>query len=206
MNSRETIVEKLVAFALGELGTADTAEFEAHLARTPSDRGLFERVRGVLETLKTDDTAEPDRALVDRVKSRFGEIVGQPTPGLLERVKEIIATLVFDSRVAPAIAGFRGAPSGYQLAFSSDVADVDLQVVAPETRGEPIFTIRGQVSSPASGATSPAVLTRPGETAPVATGAVDARGLFCIKTPPGTFDLRFALPDALLTVPSLQIE
>lgn len=206
MNTRETKVEALVSLVLGELSPARAAEVEAEAARAPSDKDLLDRLRGILETLRTSDAAEPGPALVARVKALFRKTVEHGAPGLLERVREIVATLVFDSRAVPVIAGFRGAPSGYQLAYSSEIGDVDLQVTAPEARAGGLYTVRGQVSLQAPRPAAPAFLTRPGESLSLASAPVDDRGLFSMKAPAGTFNLHVPLGDALLTVPALQIE
>lgn len=206
MSTRETDFETLAAYVLGELDRPMAAELEAGLAQSPADAALVGRIREVVDILRTDDTVAPQRALVERVKRLFETPRPATVAGILERAREVVATLVFDSRVRTAMAGFRGPASSYQLAFSSDLADVDLQIAPPGAPHESLWTLRGQVSPHDRASVSSVALIDAGTSSPVATTPVDERGMFSMKSGPGAFDLRIAMGDGVLTVPSIQVE
>ncbi len=197
-NSNPT-VETLVSFALGDLDSSQAAALEARLTRTPEARRLLDKIRELVRTLQTYDGVSPPDVLVRRVKGMVGAAPSAAAPAL----REFVATLVFDSFGKVALAGFRGTVADRQLAYSSDIADIDLQVSAPAPSRR---AVRGQVSTAgAPGATS-AALTRPGQADPVCQAEVDQHGMFSLESTPGTFELRITVGDSVVLVPGLDAE
>lgn len=98
--------------ALGELARYRTATGGV-MAEVP--RSLAVRIAGLMPAVRPDLTRPPRPSPVD---------------GLVERVRRHTARLIFDSGAMPQVAGLRGSGNGgtRQLAFVSDLADLDLEV------------------------------------------------------------------------------
>ncbi len=205
MTTQNPIVEELVALILGDLSPSQAATLEARITREPEARRLLENIRELVRALQTDDGASPPETLVLRVKGMMGAASSAAAPirSPLPSLREVVAALVFDSFGKVAIAGFRGTVAGRQLAYSSDTADVDLQVTAPDASRR---SIRGQVSPAGNDSAIEVVLARPGDASALASTPVDSRGMFSLDSSPGTFDLRVRIGDSVVMLPALNIE
>jgi len=205
MNTETLQAEHLIALALGDLDSSQAAELEARIARTPEARRLLDQIRALVAALSTDDGVSPPDELVRKVKGLMGAASSAAAPVARERatLREVIATLVFDSFGKVAVPGFRGTIATRQLAYSSADADVDLRVTSPDDSRRSIL---GQVAPAHAAEIFEVVVTRPGDTAPLASTTVDARGMFTLESPPGVFDLRVRVGDAIVTLPMLNIE
>jgi len=196
-------VEQLVAFALGELDSSQAAALDASLTRTPEARRLLEQFRALVRTLRTDDSVSPPAALVRTAQGLMGAASSAAAPAPRPALREVVAALVFDSLGKVAIAGFRGTVADRQLAYSSEVADIDLQVSSPDpSRRE----YRGQVTPFADSAAVEVTLARPGEPDAVSSSPVDSTGMFSLESAPGTFDLRVRVGDSVVLLPTLSVE
>lgn len=191
-------VEELIALVLGDLDPSQAALLEDRLTRDPEARRLLDHIRALVETLRHDDGVTPPDGLVRTVK----DMMAAPAPGR-PSLRELVATLVFDSLGKVAIPGFRGAASVRTLAFTSEAADIDLQICP--TRDDR-HSIRGQVTALEGGTVFEVAITRPGEIGPLALAPVDSRGMFGLESPAGVFDLRVRVGDAVVTLPAISVE
>ena len=126
---------QLIAFAAGELADEQAAQVEASLARHPEAVETVARYQMAQTTLQADDGADPPPEAVARAKAVFEarrDSAGEPSLG--DRVGQLIARLIYDSRAEPALAGVRGAVTGFQLAYEmpESGAQLDLQADVDE--------------------------------------------------------------------------
>ncbi len=206
-------LETLAAHVLGESEPAVASRIDAAAATAPDLRRSLSRLRTLVETLRTDDSVLPRRELVDRVKDVLRPT---PRPSLAEWLAQLghsAAALVFDSHAELALAGFRGAaPAAQQLAFSSEVAEVDLQLSPPDTSprnaGAPaLWSLRGQVSSPDPDGPVPhaAVALIDQARQQLISAETDDRGMFTLTAPAGRYDLIVKTAAGAVTLPAINL-
>ncbi len=217
LKQEKVTFEQLVAFASGELTGREASTVQAYLAVLPEAARTAQRLLAVIRTLRADDTvaATPDavrRALGllvdDRVTAR-GPLGSIPDIGrdLGRGAGRLLARLIFDSRTQLAVAGFRGIGASYQLAYESDPARFDLQILPIDRSAGDLWRLRGQVTvrddALLLGAVS--LLEEDGEAA-VATALPDDLGRFKIESPAGVYDLLIELDDGTLSVVAPRLE
>lgn len=76
------------------------------------------------------------------------------TSGVFGALRAIVATLTYDSRVSPALAGFRGTSGAVQLVFASEVGEIHLHVTESAI-GDGVLTVRGVIEANDAHAQSP---------------------------------------------------
>ncbi|MHC4219574.1 MAG: anti-sigma factor family protein [Planctomycetota bacterium] len=197
----------MIAFAAGELADGEARQVEAWLASHPDAAETVARYRMARTTLQTDNGADPPPESVARAKAIF-EPRTAAAPSLADRVEQLIATLIYDSRVKPALAGVRGAVTGFQLGYElpESEAQLDLQADVDEDGADTRrWRLVGQISSANPLPPAKVTLCRPGSLTPVHTVHSDERGVFVVKIEPGTFDLHVQLPGGLHVVPDIRM-
>jgi hypothetical protein len=123
--------ERLLDYLDGKLAASESSSVQAHLASDcvscAASRQWYQQVRAVAAA---DDTVEPPawvlkRALriFDQQRPRLGE------RSTVERMKDAVAALVFDSFARPAVAGVRSTEtSNRQLLYRAGDYHLDLQI------------------------------------------------------------------------------
>jgi hypothetical protein len=124
--------ERLVDYLDGRLGDAEARGVASHLAgdcpRCTEDSDWYRRL---CLTTSTDQSSAPPPWVLRRAFKIFES--HHAVPGLLERLREAVASLVFDSFARPAQAGVRSTDSAArQLLYKSGEFSIDLQVVPSE--------------------------------------------------------------------------
>lgn len=198
MDMQSPNVEELVALALGDLAPSQAAALEARVSRAPEARRLLTQIRSLVQTLESDDGVTPPAGLVQRVKELVGS-APEPTAGW--GLREVVAALIFDSFGKVAVAGFRGSLAARQLAYSSEAAEVDVQVNSDGARRD----IRGQVTPSSEARAADVSISKPGDDSVLARADVNERGEFCLESAPGTFDLRIRIGNTVVLLPSLNV-
>lgn len=177
--------DALIALALGELSDADRALAESTLSA--SDRITVERLRTTVTTIADPAMQVAPAGLMRRLEA-LGRVtaVGEAVVQVAGVIRRLAATLTFDSRVRPALAGFRGVAEGRQLVFSSEAGEVHLRFTGP-SESDPRITIWGSVESedgaPAAGS------VRLGEGDAALEADVDDDGMFVLRSPAGSYPL-----------------
>jgi len=179
---------QLVAYASGELTDAGAARIEAWLSMVPEAAQHAHRLREVLATMRAAGTDSPPPAAVRRALSAFAEHRAAPL-GWVSRARRVLARLVLDTRHPIAVAGFRGAGAGHQLAFRSDVGRLDLQATPRPRAGRDGWRLRGQVALDQEFELGSVVAAPAGETTTTAGVEPDEHGRFILDLPSGRYDL-----------------
>ena len=201
MRSKPTY-EQLVAYASGDLSAEEAQTVRAFLAADATAASAFERIRDIVQVLRSDHSASAPADSVAAAKSIF-----RPQPAVepwWKRLAEIVAEVVFDSRMQPALAGFRSSGgSGFQIALESDAASVDLQF-EPRDETRESWRIMGQVV-PADGPNAEiAVLVAAGSDR-VGEASADDSGVFTMIVDRGEYDLCVRIRDRVLRVPGIRV-
>src|SRR5262245_2616125 len=146
MPSEPMSFETLVSYAVGELRGDEAKEAEQRIHSSPELSAQLQRIREVLQAMRADHTHLPRSAIIDRAAELFRRREQLIPTVWLGQAFRAIAELLYDSRRAGAIAGFRGASHGYHLSYKADDARIDLQVTpaSPESR---LVNLQGQIES-----------------------------------------------------------
>lgn len=202
MPSHPVPYERLIAYAADELDEPEAAAVASHLATCAECAATLARFRTVRAVLRSDDSEAPPAATLVRARGLFAQRRPAPEANWLQRV---LARLTFDSRAGPALVGARGIGRGYQLAFESDVADVDLELEPGEEPAGDRWRLLGQVAVHEDAPVAAVRLASPGTTTPVVQTTADEHGLFTLQAPLGRYDLLVSLPRVLLVLPDIEI-
>jgi anti-sigma factor RsiW len=208
--------EKLIAFAAGELDELEAARVRQHLGSDTVARETVNLFLALRRTLATDDSVVPPDSVIARAKAIFKpQSVGQSglatsLASWLEAVDRAVASLLFDSRVQPAL-GFRGASQAVRLAFDSGEAEVDLELSGPDdSANDGLCRVTGQISvdpsADAARGPHPVALVEPGTTRAVAETRSDEHGVFSLRVAPGRYDLCVQVGSRVIVAPEVQVE
>ena len=206
MKQQIVTFEHLVAYASGELTGRDASMVEVYLAVLPEAARRARCLQEVIQMLLNDDRVAPTAEAVRRALGLLHVPDAEPAPDWLAPV-HVLARLVFDSRSTIALAGYRGSADGYQLAFESDDARLDLQVLPRDGADVDAWRLRGQITlhdEAMLGAVS--LMQEPCGTV-VAAVEPDRLGRFKIDSASGVYDLRIELDEGTRSVvaPRLQV-
>ncbi|MFO0838765.1 MAG: hypothetical protein U1D55_09570 [Phycisphaerae bacterium] len=202
--SDQVAPDKLIAYAAGELPANETSQVEAAVQCSPELARQVEATRRLISLMRCDDSVSPPAATIARAKAVF-----QPKPTAMPEwfstLGRVVASLIFDSRMQPALAGFRGDQDGFSLSFQADRAEIDLQV-EPATGSEPpgTWNVTGQVSDLSAHAVELAWAWSDEGTLVRAVQS-DSHGAFAFQTLPGTYDLLVKLEDRVLVASRVEI-
>lgn len=215
MSRHHSSYDNLIRYAAGELDELSAANVASHLTDCETCATTVARYRNAQQIIRHDRTAAPPTATLDRAKGLFARFGPQPAPappGIVETLRRVVARLTFDSREGYALAGLRGAASGYQVSYESDEADVDVRVEPVSGLSAGGWQLLGQIdvwNSGHGGGTDvksiPVTLATSGADDPVVKVEADQHGFFTIRTEPGRFDLHVQLSQDLLVLPNLEV-
>ncbi len=194
--------EELLAYAANEITGPRADDIRRHLNENPADAALVARAVRTIATMRADDTVAPPAAVTTRAKELFAKAVRTSTPSLTETIRRIVASLTFDSRTQPALAGYRSVAQAVVLSFAVEGIEVDLQIEPPSTRDGREWRMIGQVSSnrlPAG------VALRESLSGAVVREAVsEAHGGFRFAAPAGSYEIAIRIGDDEVVLPSIE--
>lgn len=209
MSKAKITYQRLIAFAAGELSPQERAEIEQSLASDPEAADTVARYRAAGATMQADESVDPPANVIAKAKAIFTPPRLERTPSWWRRLEQVIATMTFDSRAQPALAGYRGSGSGFQLAFESSKGEVDLQV---EPLGPPSpdpnsvrWQLLGQVNAPQTEPIAAVALVAANADEPTADTEADEHGMFTIEIQPGKYDLMVQIGDTVVVLKDLKI-
>jgi hypothetical protein len=198
--------ERLVDYLDNRLPEAKAAGVATHLANGCTGccetRDWYQQVRLVAAN---DDTVEPPQWVLKRAVRIFE--TQRQRPALAKRIGEAIASLVFDSFAASALAGVRSTESTErQLLYRAGDYSIDLQIAPSEHERA---DLNGQVlkeSDPTFESVSGLKLDITRDDKVVFSAATNEMGEFKIRGMElGVYNLRVQLPEGNITVPDLPI-
>lgn len=216
MTTPEITTEQLLSYAAGETAGVDPALIESYLRANPEAAATVARYRQVQRSVAEDDSVVPPDDVVCRAKAIFLEQRQARSTGArlswLDRLDTLIASLLFDSRLQPAM-GVRSSAllsDRVQLAFHTGDdpgIDIDLQAerLDEDEEGPGRWQVIGQVMAEADLANTPIAFVAPGTTEVVAEARADGSGMFELELPHGTFDLCLGLPARTVIVPNVEL-
>ncbi|TWT40458.1 hypothetical protein RAS1_41680 [Phycisphaerae bacterium RAS1] len=198
----------LIAYLLGELTEAEAAEARRAIAADPELTATVARWGAILDAGRSDRSVAPPPATMAAARELFARRSARATAstaaGWLERLRRVIADCTFDSRAQLATVGLRGAADQYQLAYESELADVDLEV---QRCGEQSARrVMGQVTLRTGAAPAAVLLTEHGDPTVVTETTADEHGAFSLDIAAGCFDLLVAVGDECVVLPSIEIQ
>jgi hypothetical protein len=196
--------EELAAFALGELSSQDAQRVRHAVQAQPGLQAKLTRIQSAAALLQTGTLADPPASTVQRALRLMGAAPAQAA-SWFDRVSDVVASLVFDSKATPTLAGFRGTGSiaTRHMTFDSSAGEVDLEIRAPGP-GAVAFQITGQIAASGADRATRVGFIEIGSTTSGET-SVDDRGRFQFEVEAGVWDLRLAVGEETLALPRLII-
>lgn len=197
--------EQLLAYAAGELDPRSAGELERQLAASPVDADVFRRLKSAIETMRRDDTVAPPAEVIARARAIFERSSVTARRGWFAGVREVIAALVYDSRLTPGVVGFRSTGAPTMLTYSAEGAEIDIQIEpAQSDRGE--SRIMGQVTAGALPAGARAELLCEDGQAVQCSAAIDSHGVFMLAAPAGRYVLGIRCGETAFILDDLEID
>lgn len=189
--------DDLLAYLLGEGDAALRDVVERAVERHPGVAGELSGLREALGRLRAASglaerfAVEPERVrrlegLIGTRPESLGEWVGR-------RVRDVVATIVFDSARAPAVAGFRGVSAARIVKAASEDVEIEMRVTYDDAADLALLTGRCRGSG---GATGLPMITRVtavprGGGGEVETSVGVEGEYFEASVPAGVYELRF---------------
>jgi hypothetical protein len=202
--------EVLLAFAAGDAGSLGqaAAAVAAHVAVCPNCAATVRRYRLAEATVRADARCGPSPAALARAKAAFAPAPPAPVAAPVGALRRIVARLTFDGRADGfGMAGVRGGHElgrdSFQVAYESEVGEVDLQV-EPEDEAVGTWRLLGQLSTEEERRARVALAPAGGEAA-VAETEADPDGMFDLVAASGRYDLLVRLPETELVLPDLNL-
>lgn len=204
MAGNDISFETLLAFAAGELRGPAAEAVQRALAAQPQLAARLERIRMVLETMRRDDSVAPPAETLRRAQALFVAPVAE-RGGLLDAARRLVASLVYDSRVAPAVAGFRGLEDSFQLSYTCGADTLDLECAPLGDAPQTAWSILGQIDSQQAVGGLRAELVRQDTGVAAATTQTDEHGVFRMEAPAGSYELRIQIRDTVIVFPDVEL-
>ncbi|MBA2277831.1 MAG: zf-HC2 domain-containing protein [Chloroflexia bacterium] len=208
--------DELISYALGDLSPARRQEVASHLAECPDCHDAIGRLSQTVALLRAPrmaiieaplETRDRARLLLGRVRP---DLVREVTPAWTDRVREVLASLTFDSRQTFALGGLRSTDtSTRQLSYESPLADLDLQIapLPAQASGERRWRVMGQLTlvEPAMDLHAEFSSSTGDATGPPVAVVLDRDGYFTTDLVVGGYTLRVPIGESVLVFPDLDL-
>lgn len=190
-------------------GHADV-ELESHLQSCPECQQELETLNGLSALRSVGEVPPVPDTLMTTLTGLMAKVrpdlVQQATGGVsvVERLKTIVADLLQDTALNPQVAGLRGESSTRQIAFTSDVADLDLEVSPAD--GE--FLVVGQLGMddvPRDLQIRFVPTDSDPDSEDANTAQLSSQGHFRLNVAPGSWDITVEIDDAIVMFPGIQL-
>ena len=199
--------DELIKYAAGEMDGATHAAVETYLcgagARHASD---VRRIRAAIQTMRRDDSREPRLEALARYRAIFQQPSATACENWIEGAIRVVANLLFDSRSAPALAGYRGSGQAVQLAFESSIADIELELEPIAKSDDARWHVTGQITVDGQPDVIRIACCEPGDETPHTTTTTDAHGGFSFEIERGAYDLFVRVDDKVIVVRDFRVE
>ena len=138
----------IAALVAGDLPTDEARALRDRLNADPETREQAEVLEQLAAFLKEEPSIDVNAAAIRKAE----RLLAAESPGLAQRLagkaadggRTFLAALDFDSRLTPAVVGFRGVAEITQVAFSAEVCEIDLEISPGD---DDHSTIRGQIEA-----------------------------------------------------------
>ena len=205
MPKKKATTEMLIAYAAGELDADVAAQVEAIVAESPADAARLARIRRTLATMRSDDNVAPPREAVARAKALFRRQPAAAHANWWQQIERVVASLIYDSRAQPALAGYRGVGDAVQLSYESEIADIDLELSPGGAEKDAVWTVMGQVATRDPAAIVAVVLVSRSQGGAQIEIKPDEHGLFTLRADSGEYDLFIRVADKVVALPNLRL-
>ncbi|USN98013.1 MAG: hypothetical protein H6810_07420 [Phycisphaeraceae bacterium] len=180
----DVTIHDIASLVSGDMGETEASLLRDRIAARPEWRAALEEMERLAAFLRAEHGATPSPGALEQAKRSLR----LSRPGLVDRVAEgvrtILASLDFDSRLSPAIAGFRGVADVAQVAFSAEPCELDLEIHPGHADSS---MLRGQIAAEDSDGWVLGFVRAGGEEPARVEAAAD--GSFKIELPNGSYTI-----------------
>lgn len=186
----DTPIDQLISLVAGELDEAEARGLRERVCASEQGRTALAELEQIAAFLREEGGVIPPASVVERAKRELARLKPGIANRFAEGVRSFLASLDFDSRFAPAAAGFRGVSEVAQVAFTAEPCEIDLELQTGEGGRT---ALRGQVSSDDPAGWSLSFVDAAGGVA----GAVEAGpdGSFRVELGPGRYTIELTRGD-----------
>lgn len=205
MNDFRPDLETLVRFAINDCDPIRLAQVQRWLDANAGRRPEMDRVLLMVDALRTNQSIDAPREVVRRAVDLMVAAFPNDAAGAWwDTLQSVVATLLFDGRVSPMIAGYRGVGTPGHVVYATDFAELDLEL-SESTGDEGGIMVRGQVQS--DGASGKELRFVPSTDPARSTTVIpDEHGLFRAALLPGTYTIHCRVGEQAMTIPEIRIE
>lgn len=191
--------ETLVDFAEGRLDESERAAVTARLSGDPVATARLADIQQLMMLMRADAATNEDAP--SHVIQRASRLLRQrkaATPATPSLLRQLVAVLLHDSAVSPALGVRAGGESATrQLLYAAESIDVDVRI-APQAGG---FVVAGQMLGPES----EGQVALAGDTAQVEATLNDLGEFMLPAVPAGRYTLTLRTGDAEVAFPALEL-
>jgi hypothetical protein len=198
--------EQLLALAAGELDDETAAAVQRQIDQSPEALAALKRVRIAVGAMRTDDSVAPPADVVAKARLMFGKLHERQRRSWIDGLRKVVARLVYDSRLQPALAGYRSAQQTVQLSYSAESVTVDLQLEQPVEGVDAGRNLMGQISQSTPGPRLCVRLFASDSATVVQECPADDHGMFSLTVAAGRYDMAICADQWVVVIPDLQVD
>ncbi len=180
--------ERLLAYVAGDLSAEEAAAIEAELATDTDAARVIADYRMIAAAVQADAARPVPAELIAKAKAIFRRRAVQG-PGLVDRLRALVADLTFDSRAEVALAGLRGQAQAHQLSYQAGDLEIDLQLDPVGEGDGRRWRVLGQVSADELPQVRSVQLTAAGSEQVLDEASADEHAMFSLDLEAGVYDL-----------------
>jgi hypothetical protein len=192
---------RLVDLASGRLSGDDRVAAERDVQDSPELHAQFDAVRGTIEALRAGDLVDAPPAVTARAHAIFKR--KSAATAWIERVEQVIGSLIFDSFSGSSLAGVRGPCELRQLSYEWPGARLDMDI---EPLEEPDRRLIVAQVEPAGSEAVEVALVPAGSRRVVGEASADDAGVITLRVERGSYDLLVLTNGVVIKIPGLVIE
>ncbi len=195
--------EALMKFELGELAESEIAAIRARL-HEPDVATRLAHVRHLLHAMRDGRLDAPSAASVRRLKRiPRPDLFASLARALGQAADTLIATVAYDTRLHPAVAGMRGGASAAHVAYEADSLDAHIRISAEGQQRRMTGQVTRTSGEPCPGAVAIVRLDEPG--ASIQLISLDDAGMFTIDLEVGRYALAARCGERDLDIGDIEI-
>ena len=205
MNNGSRDKDLLIAYALDELPPREREGVERRAQASPEVASELARVQRMIAALRSGDLQPLAAPLHQRLRRLLTERARAERPSWIDAAAQAVLTLLADTRLRAAAAGYRGSDDAFLLSFSAADVDVDVRISPRARPGPGRWMLHGCAEISGEGRPVEAVLLARGDAPGALRTDSDENGLFVMEIADGSFELVLRAGERVFRTPAFDV-